>query len=133
MEEEGVEPRPTHFNTAENTSFLEVSVDKLAVRYSGRSAHDHDIGISLLLLLLLLPVFSAVAKGLVCAVAKGLVFAASLLFLKVDFWFFYGRVRVALDSMVAGTPSAQTTRFRCSSWCRTLRSPFATPVRRGAR
>ncbi len=46
MEIENLEDRyPTHLDTVE-TKFLEVSRDKLSVKYIGKGTHAHDVGIS---------------------------------------------------------------------------------------
>lgn len=36
---------PSHFNTLD-TKFLEVSKEKLVVKYIGRGSHSYDVGIS---------------------------------------------------------------------------------------
>lgn len=38
-------PAPTCFNTIENTQSLQVSRDKLSVKYVGKGVHLHDVGV----------------------------------------------------------------------------------------
>lgn len=38
-------PAPTCFNTIENTHSLQVSRDKLSVKYVGKGIHLHDVGV----------------------------------------------------------------------------------------
>ncbi len=36
---------PSHLNTSD-TKFLEVSKEKLTIKYTGKGSHSHDVGIS---------------------------------------------------------------------------------------